>query len=62
MYMTNQQEFNRKLNALWEQCIGWVENDIEFFEKRNDDEKVEFTKKVLEKMQNEYERVKIKTT
>jgi len=58
----NQKEFDRKFNALWEQCIGWVEKDIESFEKKNDVEKVEFTKKVLEKMQNEYKRVKIKTS
>lgn len=57
-----QKEFDRKLNALWEQCIGWVEKDIENFEKKNDVEKVEFTKKILERMQNDYKRVQNKTS
>ena len=54
--------FNQKFNALWEQVIEWKKRDIEYHQKNGDEEMIELCQRVLEKMQNEYKRVKIKTT
>jgi hypothetical protein len=50
-----------KFNSLWEQVIEWKKLDIEYHRKNNNQEMVEFSQNVLEKMQNEYKKVKHKT-
>jgi hypothetical protein len=62
MDSNNQNKFNKKFNALWEQCIEWKKLDIEYYRKNKNFKMLEFSEKVLEKMQNEYKKVKIETS
>jgi hypothetical protein len=60
--MNDKKTLNQKFNSLWEQVIEWKKLDIEYYRKNNNQEMVEFSQKVLEKTQNEYKKVKIKTS
>jgi hypothetical protein len=50
-----------QFNSLWEQVIQWKKDVIKSYEKEKNVEMVKFHKETLEKLQNEYKRVKIKT-
>jgi hypothetical protein len=60
--MNDKKTLNQKFNSLWEQVIEWKKLDIEYYRKNNNQEMVDFSEKVLEKTQNEYKKVKIKTS
>ena len=47
-----------KFNLVWEQCIGYIKNDIQKWQTNTDEEMIEFYQTILKNMQNEYQRVK----
>lgn len=48
-------EFDKKILALWKQCIEWKKRDIEFYKKTKNKLMVDFTKDVLKSMEKIYE-------
>lgn len=56
-----EKEMNQKFNALWEQCIEAQKRNVEHWLKENNKELVKLNRDILQRMKEQYAKVKLKT-